>query len=82
MKKRELFLIMLSGFLLLTNVATYALYSYRISEMRKSSSFQVLTKEESTLTDCINRNGFENKIENGNILVREVDKRSIMNSCY
>lgn len=81
MKIRQALLIIISVILLLTNIATVILYRHKISEMRASSSFETISKEDSTFKACLDRNGIENKIEDGHIKIREVDNRSAIGSC-
>jgi hypothetical protein len=69
--------------LLMTNVASYLYFTEKIEDMRQSSSFfEWGSKRESgSLLKCLDDHDIEHKVQNGKVLIREVDQREVVYNC-
>lgn len=81
MSKKIFVLFAVTTILLATNIATVFLYNAKIANLREQSSFIEIANKSDSLKKCLDRIGVENKLENGKILIREIDSNQAISAC-
>lgn len=85
MKKYSLPLLII--LLVLANIATFAYFKSKLTDMRSQSSFKVIAESRNlpngtdVLTNCLQKAGIDYQTSDGNVLVREVDGRTAVGKC-
>jgi uncharacterized membrane protein YqhA len=69
--------------LLMTNVASYLYFTEKIEDRRQLSSFVewVSKRDSGSLIKCLDDHDIEHKVQDGKILIREVDERKAVFNC-
>ena len=69
--------------LLMTNVASYLYFTEKIEDMRQSSSFfeWSSTRKSGSSVECLDEHDIEHKVQDGKILIREVDEYKAVYNC-